>query len=63
MADKYKDGKVILWRGIHKEDGEAALASHILTADPNAEILKDGDAWIIVGKAMMGSIPMIIKKN
>ena len=63
MADKYKDGKVILWRGIHKEDGEAALASHIMTADPKAKILKDGDAWIIVGNAMMGSIPAVIKKS
>ena len=53
----------ILWRGKNKKDGELELQNNVLPADPKAVLKKDGDAWIIVGDAVLSSKPVIVKKG
>ena len=53
----------VLWRGKNKEDGELQLEQFIKPADPNARLEKDKDGtWIIIGNAVMGSKPVVVKK-
>ena len=52
----------ILWKGNDKGDGELQLERYIKPADPEAVIKKDGDSWVIVGDAILGSQPIIHKK-
>lgn len=53
----------VLGRYKYKYDAEAALRNNFIPADPNAFIEKDGTHWIIKAEAMMGSIPVVIRKD
>lgn len=53
----------VLWRGKSKTDAELQLERYIQPADPDAVLKKEGDSWVIVGKAMMGSQPVVIEKE
>jgi len=52
----------VLYRCKRKEAVEEHLKRFILPADPDAEIKKEGDEWVIIGNAMMSKVPVIIKK-
>ena len=54
---------VIVWRGKDKSAGERQLKEYILPADPEAELKKEGNEWIIEAKAILGSQPITVKKS
>ena len=53
----------VLYRSIREEAVKEHLERFILPADPDAEMKKEGDEWVIIGNAMMSKKPVIIKKS